>query len=481
MNATDPLSNETMRAPPARVVRLAGEDDWDGWRDAARRFLAARVEPEKIVWQPGESADDLFAVGRDDLPPEPQLEMRVPRAFPELAKKALLHSDPERFALLYRLLWQITEHPGLISDHADPLVRRIELMAQAVRRDIHKMHAFVRFREVEDPGAAATGGTRFVAWFEPDHHIVRETAGFFVRRFAQMAWSILTPAVSVHWDGKTLTESEGADPASAPREDALEDMWKAYYGAIFNPARLKIGAMTREMPRKYWKNLPEAQLIGPLIASAQAREAQMVAQPVASAERANSLTVLAEEAQGCRRCPLWEGTNGCVFGEGPGDARLMIVGEQPGDEEDKVHRPFVGPAGGVLDRALGEAGIDRSEVYLTNAVKHFKYVMRGKRRLHQKPDAPEIDACRWWLDQEIGLVRPRATVMLGATAVRGVTGKAAAIGKSRGTLLPLSHGKGVVTWHPSYILRLPDRSAADVAYAGLVEDLKLAAEELKTS
>jgi probable DNA metabolism protein len=480
MNATDPLSHEVMRAPPARVVRLAGEDDWDGWRDAARRYLAARVEPEKIVWQPGESADDLFADGAHDLPPEPQLEMRVPRAFPELAKSALLHSDPERFALLYRLLWQITEHPGLLADQADPLVRRVELMAKAVRRDIHKMHAFVRFREVADPSAAATGGTRFVAWFEPEHHIVRATAGFFVRRFAQMAWSILTPELSIHWDGETLTESEGADPSSAPREDALEDMWKAYYASTFNPARLKIGAMTREMPRKYWKNLPEAQLIAPLIAGAQAREAHMVAQHIAPSERVNTLTALAQEAQGCRRCPLWQGTNGCVFGEGPGDARLMIVGEQPGDEEDKVHRPFVGPAGGVLDRALNEAGIDRGEVYLTNAVKHFKYVMRGKRRLHQKPDAPEIDACRWWLDQEIGLVRPRATVMLGATAARGVTGKTVTIGKMRGSPLPLSQGSGVITWHPSYILRLPDRDAADTAYAALVEDLRLAATEAKS-
>lgn len=479
MSATDPLSHEVMRAAPARVVRLAGEDDWDGWRDAARRFLAARVEPEKIVWQPGESADDLFADGKEDLPPEPQLEMRVPRAFPDLAKSALLHSDPERFALLYRLLWQITEHPGLLSDQADPLVRRIELMAKAVRRDIHKMHAFVRFREIADPAAAATGGTRFVAWFEPEHHIVRATAGFFVRRFAQMAWSILTPELSIHWNGEVLTESEGANPASAPREDSLEDMWKAYYGATFNPARLKVGAMTREMPRKYWKNLPEAQLIAPLIAGAQAREAHMVAQHVAPAERMNTLTALAEEAQGCRRCPLWQGTNGCVFGEGPGTAKLMIVGEQPGDEEDKVHRPFVGPAGGVLDRALIEAGIDRGEIYLTNAVKHFKYVMRGKRRLHQKPDAPEIDACRWWLDQEIGLVRPRATVMLGATAVRGVTGKTATIGKMRGKPVPLSQGAGIVTWHPSYILRLPDREAADAAYSGLVDDLRLAAIEAK--
>lgn len=467
-----------MRAAPARVVRLAAEDDWDGWRDAARRLLAARVAPDAIIWQAGESADDLFAAGGDDLPPEPQLELRVPRAFPALAKSALLHKDPERFALIYRLLWQVTEHPGLLNDHADPLVRRVELMAKAVRRDIHKMHAFVRFREVEVPvEEGAEGHTRFVAWFEPEHHIVRATAGFFVRRFAQMAWSILTPELSVHWDGEVLTESIGADRSQAPSGDPLEDMWKAYYAAIFNPARLKIGAMTKEMPRKYWKNLPEAQLIAPLIAGAQAREATMVAQHVAPDERGISLQGLAEEAQECRRCPLWKGTNGCVFGEGPGDAKLMIVGEQPGDEEDKAHRPFVGPAGGVLDRALTEAGVERSTVYLTNAVKHFKFEMRGKRRIHQKPDTSEIEACRWWLDQEIGLVRPRTVLMLGATAVRGVTGKAATIGKMRGSPLHLPHGDGLVTWHPSYILRLPDKDAADRAYDNLVEDLSLALEK----
>lgn len=461
-----------MRAPPARIVRLESEDGWEGWRDAARRFLAARVEPDRIVWHVGESADDLFADGYSSLPPSPQLELRVPRSFPKLAQHALLHADPERFSLLYKLLWQITEHPGLLADHADPLVRRVELMAKAVRRDIHKMQAFLRFREVEE----GDGTKRFVAWFEPEHHIVRANAGFFLRRFANMAWSILTPEIAIHWDGETLSEGPGADRSMAPREDALEDMWKAYYAAIFNPARLKVGAMTREMPRKYWKNMPEAQLIAPLIAGAQAREAHMVAQNVPPAARANTLHALAEEAQGCRRCPLWKGTNGCVFGEGPPSARLMIVGEQPGDEEDKVHRPFVGPAGGVLDRALGEAGIDRGDVYLTNAVKHFKYVMRGKRRLHQKPDTSEIEACRWWLDQEMSLVSPRATVMLGATAVRGVTGKSGTIGKMRGSPLTFSSGAGIVTWHPSYILRLPDREAAESAFAGLVDDLRLAVQ-----
>lgn len=465
------MNADARSATSARAVTLAGEDDWDGWRDAARRLLSAGIEPDELIWQTTSAGNDLFAA-KFPLPPAPQVFPRVPRAFMPLAKCAILHSDPERFALLYRLLTKVAAYPDLIADRADPLLRRIDLMAKAVRRDSHKMHAFVRFREID----SGDGSQRFVAWFEPDHHIVRANAGFFVRRFAQMQWSILTPELCIHWDGEVLSESPGADRPSTPGDDAFEQAWKTYYGAIFNPARLKIKAMMKEMPRKYWKNLPEAELIAPLVASAQARESRMVEQVTPSSERARTLGALAEEAQGCRRCPLWKGTSGCVFGEGPGDAAMMIVGEQPGDEEDRNGRPFVGPAGQVLDRALGDAGIDRREVYLTNAVKHFKYVMRGKRRLHQKPDAAEIDMCRWWLDQETSLIRPRSTVMLGATAIRGVTGKTGAVGKARSTHVQLPHGSGTVSWHPSYVLRLPDRDAADQAYAQLVEDLRTAAE-----
>jgi probable DNA metabolism protein len=458
----------------ARVVQLAREDDFDGWRDAARRLVGASVPSGAVRWQTGENGDDLFVDPGVGLPPEPSRELRVPRTFPELAESAILHRDPERFALLYTLLLRLQSQPRLLEDQADPLVRRIETLAKAVRRDMHKMRAFVRFREVGEGDAG-----RFVAWFEPDHHIVRANAGFFVRRFASMRWSILTPDLSIHWDGETLSESPGADKSQAPGEDRLEELWLGYYASIFNPARLKVGTMIKEMPRRYWKNLPEARAIAPLIAGAQSREAAMTAQQVAPTERPRTLQALAEEAQSCRRCPLWEGTNGCVFGEGPADAKLMIVGEQPGDEEDKQQRAFIGPAGQLLNRALDEAEIDRKLVYVTNAVKHFKYVMRGKRRLHQSPSAGEITACRWWLDQEIGLLRPQATVMLGASAIRGVMGKAGAVGSLRGKPLALAQGSGVATYHPAYVLRLPDREAADRAFAGLVDDLKLAREALE--
>lgn len=246
-----------------KTVRLETPDDFDGWRDAARALVLARVPPEEVVWQAGEA--DLFGVVTDL--PEGKGALTAPRDFIDLARSVVCHSDPERFALLYALLWRLQDARQLIHDHADPLVRRCEELAKGVRRDIHKMRAFVRFREIDGC---------YIAWFEPDHHIVRANASFFVRRFASMKWSILTPEVSIHWDGKTLAEGPGASKADAPEGDPVEEMWKTYYASIFNPARVKIGAMLKEMPRKYWKNMPETALVPLLIATAQARVAGMI-------------------------------------------------------------------------------------------------------------------------------------------------------------------------------------------------------------
>jgi DNA polymerase len=176
---------------------------------------------------------------------------------------------------------------------------------------------------------------------------------------------------------------------------------------------------------------------------------------------------------GCTRCPLYHDATQTVFGEGPLDAPLLFIGEQPGDQEDLAGRPFVGPAGQLFDQALAEAGVDRAAAYVTNAVKHFKFERRGKRRLHQSPDAGEIQACRWWLGQEIDLVRPRLIVALGASAARGMLGKAVTISRSRGTAIPLENGaEGWVTVHPSYLLRLPDESRRAEERARFVKELR---------
>ncbi|KQN80765.1 DNA polymerase [Sphingomonas sp. Leaf67] len=451
-----------------RVAALAAADDFDGWRDAARSLAAQRVAPSEVVWQVGDLPTDLFGDEAivDSNAPAP----RVPRAFIDLARTVAMHADPARFALLYAMLTRLIAEPRLIDDKADPAMRRLEEMAKAVRRDIHKMRAFLRFREM-----AEADDTRFVAWFEPEHHIVRHNARFFVDRFAAMRWSILTPDLSVHWDGETLTQGPGATKADAPTGDPVEEVWKTYYASIFNPARLKKGAMLKEMPRKYWKNMPETALVPALIAGAQAREAAMI-ETARTAPGGNSVAAwaaLRDEAAGCQRCPLWQPATQTVFGEGPVDAAMMVVGEQPGDQEDLAGRPFVGPAGQVFDRAMAEAEIDRSRVYVTNAVKHFKFEPRGKRRIHAKPGVGEIDACRWWIEQERGILRPRMTVALGATAARSLTGKTVTISRERGRVLTLADGSSAwITVHPSYLLRLPDKVQAEEEFARFVEDLK---------
>jgi probable DNA metabolism protein len=459
-----------------RVATLPLPDDFDAWRDTARALVAADVPPDDIVWQVGDTPADLFATAPDETTPPPVPgTMSVPRAFIDLACSVVMADEPERFALLYTVLSRLRREPRLMEDHADPLIRKLEVIAKNVRRDIHKMRAFLRFREIADDD----GTPRFVAWFEPEHHIVRANAAFFVNRFASMRWSILTPEVSLHWDGKALSEGPGASKADAPDGDPTEEVWKTYYASIFNPARVKVGAMLKEMPRKYWKNMPETALVGQLIAGAQARESGMIdasrEAPTIGDNVQAAWAALRDEAAACTRCHLYKHATQIVFGEGPVDAQMMFVGEQPGDQEDLAGTPFVGPAGQVFNRAVAAAEIDRSRVYVTNAVKHFKFEQRGKRRIHAKPDTGEIQACRWWIEQEQMLVRPKVTVALGATAGRSLFGRTVTIGRERGQSMRLPDGgEAWITVHPSYLLRLPDPAQKEEEFARFVEDLKKA-------
>ena len=471
---------QAARAGSFHVVHLPAADDFDFWRDCARALIQARVPPDRISWiEPGGSGD-LFAQGEHGVPTPTSgaPPVRANRRFVNLARNAALHSDPERFALMYRLLWRLQANPGMMADKADDDVRKIEELDKNVRRDSHKMHAFVRFRLVE--AGEAEGGDRYVAWFEPDHHILRANAGFFMRRFANMRWSILTPRGSLHWDGETMAEGPAAERSDAPQGDPMEDLWRTYYASIFNPARLKIGAMLKEMPKKYWKNMPEAALIPELVAGAQSREAKMVEKGALEFdERPETLAAIDKAISACRKCPIGLLDNHAVMGEGPQDAALMIVGEQPGDQEDIKGRPFVGPAGQLLDDHLQTAGIDRSAAYVTNAVKHFKYVQRGKRRIHQSPAAKEIDTCRWWMESERAIVQPKLVLAMGASAARGMLGKTVSISRARGAPIQLEDGSELwVTAHPSYLLRL-DGAARDEQVRLFDSDLRAVRQRLE--
>src|ERR1700738_1761974 len=201
-----------------------------------------------------------------------------------------------------------------------------------------------------------------------------------------------------------------------------------------------------------------------------------------SSTSGSSLKTLREEASRCRACHLWKDATQTVFGEGPQHAQIMLVGEQPGDKEDIAGKPFVGPAGQILDRALEQAGIDRKKVYVTNAVKHFKFVPRGKIRLHQKPNTSEIKACRQWYERELASINPALVVAMGATGAQSVFGRITPINKNRGRPIDLDGGiKALVTVHPSYLLRLPDADAKTREYVRFVDDLKIAAGLLRKS
>ena len=275
------------------VVELATPDDFAGFRQATRVLLAVGAEPHAIHWRWQDTharqsaAVDLFAADTqgslagqaltpdalDRLPLPPGKPVHLHPSQLSALKLACCHSSAGRFALCYRWLYRVQQSPRLRGDALDADWREIQRLAKSVGRDIHKMHAFVRFR----PTRTAKGESIDIAWFEPDHFIVRAAAGFFMRRFSNMRWAILTPQCSVHWDLQQLQFAEGSCAAAAPGPDAGEALWLTYYQSTFNPARLKEQAMQREMPRKYWENLPEARLISAMVASATGRTERMLA------------------------------------------------------------------------------------------------------------------------------------------------------------------------------------------------------------
>jgi len=459
---------------PLHIILRAGADH-QGFRRAARGLIARNVAPPAVFWSSGESPE-LFAAGQAGTAPP----LALPRAVAELIEPVLCHRDPDRYALAYRLIWRVLHgERALLEVQSDPLVHRLELLRKAVRRDLHKMHAFLRFRRL----ANTDGSERFIAWFEPDHYIVEATSGFFIDRFKALIWSILTPVGSLHWDRLQLTIGPPGSKADLPEGDGFEAGWTQYYESTFNPARLNPDLMRKEMPMKYWRNLPEAKSISRLIETAPARVEAMIRQEMAVSAKRNPEKAVAAMAdqnpqslQALNRIiaaaePLVPGASRAVLGEGPIGASIAFVGEQPGEQEDLQGRPFIGPAGQLLDGALEQAGIDRREVYVTNAVKHFKFEQRGKRRLHQKPTAGEVKHYRWWLMQELAFVRPRLVVALGGTAAMALTGRAVSVTQVRGETR-FDNFPGYITVHPSYLLRLPDEAAKREAYAAFLADLK---------
>ena len=411
--------------------------------------------------------------------------MRVPRALMDMLHSASCFRSSERWAFLYRVIWRWQRGEHEVASPADEDGARLHGMVKAVRREEHDMHAYVRFRERPE----AAGAPRFVAWFEPSHDVLPQVARHFAARMGRVTWMLATPEATVLWDGAALHMLPPSMRGAADIEDAGEALWLTYYRSIFNPARLNAGLMHSHIPSRFWKNLPEGAVVPEMVTQA-AAGARRTGQTASVGQRGgNVIALTAAQAQPsrdasstldqCRRCELWQHATQAVGGAGPARARLMLVGEQPGDQEDLAGKAFIGPAGAVLDDALRQAGVARDGVYLTNAVKHFKWEPRGKRRMHKTPAQREVAACRHWLEQELASVDPAVVVALGATALKSIMDDA---GASLKAVLgrPFQHqGRWVLAiYHPAYVLRAPDpatrRDAFEVMVAGLREALRLA-------
>ncbi len=469
--------------------RVAIAPDFDTWRNAARDALRGGYTPEQVDLEDATQPSTLDLLTPDETPAGfPIAQPYVPKAFLDSAQLAATHRDPGRWNLLYRLLYRLQTNRDLLRNEVDADVAELKRYEAQIRRDLHKMHAFVRFRKVDEPGPAQTAPAaadpaHYIAWYRPDHRILPLAAPFFAERFAPMRWSILTPDASVSWhpDAKQFTWSPGTGKESAPAEDELENLWRSYYASIFNPARLNPEAMRSEMPVRYWGNLPEIALLPELMGRAESRVTSMVtrqnkqptAAPFVPSER--TLPVLRAALPSCQGCELYQHAIQVVPGAGDPNAALMLVGEQPGDQEDHQGLPFVGPAGRVLRDALNEVGIAPEQVFMTNAVKHFKFVQRGKLRLHQNPRMSEITACKPWLNAEIDAVKPKVILCLGASAAKSLLGSTFALMRERGTIKQTPFAEHVIaTVHPSAVLRAADPPGRDLLYGYLRDDLALA-------
>ena len=324
--------------------------NFENWRTEARELILANISPEEIRLTENDGQQSLFGDDFDDAESEDKkttapTSFTVPKAFMALAETVSYHRNAERWNLLYRSLWRLThDQPHLLDITTDDDVYQMTRMEKQVRRDAHKMKAFVRFRRV-----IRDDTEHFIAWHRPDHRIVRKVAPFFSRRFKGMNWTILTPHESVVWNQEELVYGPGVPRSEAPQADELEDLWKTYYRSIFNPARVKVKMMKSEMPVRYWDTMPEAEIIADLLHEAPTRVETMIEQHEGFSKTAadfftiadsESLTMsdLKQKSSRCEACDLFKDATQTVFGIGPVDAKIVILGEQPGDQEDLTRR-----------------------------------------------------------------------------------------------------------------------------------------------
>jgi DNA polymerase len=469
------------------------DDHFTAWRAASLKALGEGLAPEAIEWrveqppelQQGQTLFDYGESSADATVMPATVAVHISKELAALIHDCALHCEPQRWAFLYKVLWRWQQGDRSVASAADEDGAQLYRMAKSVRHAKHDMIAYVRFRQ--QPLTARP--PEYIAWYEPEHDVLAWAAEHFAQRMGRSSWMITTPRGAALWDGQQLhLERRHALPGEhhADTADEAEALWLTYYRSTFNPARLNEAALEQHMPVRFWKGLPEGHLIPTMISEAKSGARRLAQASAVGALGGKSIPVEAEVAQparespssldACRRCDLWRDATQAVGSSGPNDARIMLIGEQPGDQEDLSGQPFVGPAGQLLDIAIKRAGLSRERVYLTNAVKHFKWEPRGKRRLHKTPGQREVEACSYWLERELKTVRPAVIVALGATALNALLRERASLRDYVDAPFELAGGWGIATYHPSFALRQPNEAARDGILAEIANALVRARE-----
>lgn len=458
-------------------------ENYEMWREKARDFLHTDISPDEIIWLDSQEPQQQLFASTNDKQPILIINKKilVPKDFFNLAEIVACHRHTDKWQKLYQLLWRLTHgEKHLLAISSDPLVNEILLLAKAVRRDSHKMKAFVRFRCYE-----TNKNKIYVAWYQPDHKILRRVAPFFVRRFGVMDWIIITPDETAAWNAEQLHFLPGNKDFRHLREDALDDLWLTYYRAIFNPARIKIKAMRREMPVRYWHNLPETKIINDMLTEAPKRVTQMLSysEGIASSARdyfPNDINLinLKNAAESCRACPIHECAKQSVFGEGADSAEILFIGEQPGQIETKIASPFSGLLGEYLKKTLKNLDIDTQQIYFTYAVKHFKHKVIDNEIISQNPTIREINACKSWLFAEIDLVKPKIIVCLGLIAARSLISSGFHFKDQRGKWQNHKNIPVLVTYNPTTFLSMIDDNIKTQREKTFLQDMKKVTEKL---
>lgn len=493
------------------MKRIPIEPSFAAWRPAARALLRQEIEPAQIEWvelesdaaerdrsDAGQETTRPAAVDATDVTatattaatsatPAATTPPAIPRELLLRLKAAACYRAPDRWSLLYRILWRWTHGERQVMTLDDPDGAQLAQRIESVDHESEDLVTLTLFRR-RDP---SMGLPEFVGWYEPHHDLLERAAAYFGKRMGDSTWMLATPQGAAFWNGMLLrigrpateesAQAAHALPAGAMTGEAItseptEALWLAYYASAFN-------AEPAPVPLRYWRT-PAA---GPPLPASLARErSRLGAQSAAVTvpERPpieySAVTPPLREPTGplatCRRCALWRNAKQAVAGTGPAQAALMVVGEQPGEYENQHGEPFTGPAGQLLDIVLARAGLQRSALYLTYAVKHYKWETLDQQRVHRTPAPREVEACQYWLERELTQIAPRVIVTLGATALKALTGAHVNLSEYLGQTIARDGRLIVPTWHPSYALRTADARLREDIVAAIVAAFRRAAE-----